>query len=137
MPNCGDLGVNQPIFHYTSPEGLLGIVKDKGLVLRFTRYDCVNDLSEGKDVMRCFEVACQASLEECSISPVFCDAIKDIELDRSAVMSFNIDKSRLFEGPGEDTAGAYEPVKCEAYICCFSKDGDSLPMWNYYSKEGV
>lgn len=137
MPGGVDSGVREPIFHYTSPEGLLGIVKDKGLVLRFTRYDCVNDLSEGKDVMRCFDMALAASQDAGVVSPAFCGAVNPIELGISPVMSFNIDNGSLFECGDDAAARSYKPVKCEAYICCFSKDGDSLPMWNYYAKKGV
>lgn len=105
---------NQPVYHYTSPEGLLGILKDKGINLRFTRYDCVNDLSEGKDVIHCYELACQESLKDGNISLEFYEAIKEIDINSRSI-----------------------PAKTEAYICCFSRDGDSLPMWNYYSKKGI
>lgn len=132
-----DILHEQPVYHYTSPDGLLGIIRDKGITLRFTRYDCVNDLSEGKDVLRCYLLACQKALCAGIINQEFFEAISDIKLDISAVMSFNIDRHLNLEGRELDIGDAYVPMPCEAYICCFSLDGDSLPMWNYYSKKGV
>ena len=131
-----DIPHEEPVFHYTSPDGLLGIVKDKGINLRFTRYDCVNDLSEGKDVLRCYLLACRNCLDAGTVSRAFYEAIRDIELDISAVMSFNIDR-RMSLDSELDLSEKYVPLKCEAYICCFAQDGDSLPMWNYYAKKGV
>lgn len=128
---------DQPVYHYTSPDGLLGIIRDKGVTLRFTRYDCVNDLSEGKDVIRCFSLACRASLNAGNISKAFFDAIHDIELGVSAVMSFNIDERLSLDGREISMGKDYVPMRYEAFICCFSLDGDSLPMWNYYAKKGV
>ena len=29
----------------------------------------------------------------------------------------------------------YTSLACDSYICSFSRNSDSLPMWNYYSKE--
>lgn len=132
-----DIPHDQPVYHYTSPDGLLGIIKDKGVTLRFTRYDCVNDLSEGRDVIRCFTLACRVAVDTGCISQAFYDAIHDIELDVSAVMSFNIDERLNFDGRVIDIREGYMPLQCEAFICCFSLGGDSLPMWNYYSKKGV
>jgi hypothetical protein len=132
-----DIQHEQPIYHYTSPDGLLGIVKDKGVNLRFTRYDCVNDLSEGRDVVRCYSLACRELFDEGVIGSNFYDAVHDIELDISAVMSFNINKRLSLSGRESDIGEENMPLRCEAYICCFSRNGDSLPMWNYYSKKGV
>ena len=132
-----DIPHEEPVFHYTSPDGLLGIVKDKGINLRFTRYDCVNDLSEGKDVLRCYLLACRNSFDAGNISSKYYEAIRDIELDISAVMSFNIDRRMSLDGGETDMTDTYVPLRCEAYICCFSQDEDSLPMWNYYAKKGV
>ncbi|SHH52245.1 Protein of unknown function [Sporobacter termitidis DSM 10068] len=132
-----DIPHDQRVYHYTSPDGLLGIVKDKGVNLRFTRYDCVNDFSEGRDVVRCYDLACRELLKDGQIGVDFYNAIKDIELDVSAVMSFSIDKHLTLDDREIDIGREYVPLLCEAYICCFSRDGDSLPMWNYYSKKGV
>ena len=132
-----DIPHDEPVYHYTSPDGLLGIIKDKGINLRFTRYDCVNDLSEGRDVLRCYHLACRKAFDADIVSYEFYDAIRDIALDVSAVMSFNIDKHLSLDGREIDFSEEYVPLRCEAYICCFSRDGDSLPMWNYYAKKGV
>ncbi len=132
-----DILHDEPVYHYTSPDGLLGIIKDKGINLRFTRYDCVNDLSEGRDVIRCYHLACIRALNTGIISRAFYEAIWTIELDVSAVMSFNIDNHLNLDGRKIDISEEYVPLRCEAYICCFSRDGDSLPMWNYYAKKGV
>ena len=132
-----DIPHDQPIYHYTSPDGLLGIVKDKGINLRFTRYDCVNDLSEGRDVIRCYALACRELHDSGVIDDSFYNAVCDIELEISSVMSFTINRRLTLDGREVDIGKEYLPLRCEAYICCFSRDGDSLPMWNYYSKKGV
>ena len=31
----------------------------------------------------------------------------------------------------------YSSHEVDAYLCCFSLDSDSLPMWNYYVKGNV
>ena len=132
-----DIPHKQPIYHYTSPDGLLGIVKDKGINLRFTRYDCVNDRSEGTDVLRCYALACRELFDSGAIDGSFFDKVRDIELDVSAVLSFNINRRLSLDDRAIETGGEYVPLRCEAYICCFSREGDSLPMWNYYSKKGI
>ena len=56
--------INDNIYHYTSPEGLLGILGDTGIELHFTRYDCVNDTSEGRDLIDIYLKACKEFLKE-------------------------------------------------------------------------
>jgi len=70
------------IYHYTSPEGLLGILNKGKPQIWFSRYDLLNDKEEG------------------TAFPAKTNNINDL------------------------------------FVSSFSKNGDSLPMWNYYSKNG-
>ena len=47
------------ICHYTNIKGLTGIIRDNGEVhFWFTRYDCLNDTSEGQYVIDLFKQVC-------------------------------------------------------------------------------
>lgn len=88
----------RPIFHYTSIDGLEGILEHK--TLRFTNIKYMNDKDEIFAGLDSMAKACNASNEE-------------HERLRSACMN----------------NGA------QTFVCCFSVEADSLPMWNYYTKE--
>lgn len=110
------------IYHYTSPEGLLGIVADN-ISLRFTRNDCMNDYSEGKEIDDIYRSVCIELFAEKKIDEVFYKRIIDIKPENREVFYYKI------EGGCRGGRLAYE-----SYICCFSQKKDALPMWNYYVK---
>lgn len=108
------------IYHYTSPEGLLSILKDQKLW--FTRYDCLNDYTEREYIITVFHSVCKKLKNEKEISDSFYEKIIDVEIDKREILSVS---NEPFE---------YDIVDSDYYVCCFSKNRDSLPMWNYYSK---
>lgn len=120
-----DYDTVENIYHYTSPNGLLGILGEDGLVFRFTRYDCVNDTSEGKHVLECYTKSCEELLDTSEIDYEFYNSIKDITPSNKRFLIFNT---------GQHTIG--KESSFEAYLCCFTLEQDSLPMWNYYVKNG-
>ena len=99
------------IYHYTSSEGLLGILRDK--TLWFTDTMGLNDSSEGNYIWEILEECLEGNYDE-----KFNTSIKALEKD-----SYEID---------DDMKGTFEPHSY--FICSFSENQDSLQMWNYYTK---
>lgn len=115
------------IFHYTSPESFDKIMfsgeNDTKIKLYASRYDCVNDTSEGKYVIDVYN----------SVVKDLYDAIsEDKYMTIKNLLPTNHSLIRKYKD--EECVHVSEKM-CDMYICCFSKDGDSLPMWNYYSKD--
>lgn len=107
------------ITHYTSPVGFMGIIESKKLWA--TRYDCLNDITERKDVQKIYNLVINDLIKKDS----FYEKFKDIEINGSynslyysELLGFH---SKTIENP-------------EVFIISFSKDEDSLSMWNYYTK---
>lgn len=119
----------QTMFHYTSPEGLLGILEKGAITLWFSRYDCLNDASEGLDIQDQFIVACEELLTQNTIDSDFFELIKSLKPSDVDVFGFpNIQKD------SSEPFAFMTSMPYEAFICCFSAKQDSLPMWNYYIK---
>lgn len=114
------------IYHYTSPEGLLGILKTGTPSLWFTKYDVLNDASEGKHIIDIYNLVCNKLYSQHAISSAFYETIKDVVPNTIETFSFP-DKKEL------DLTNIYSS-ETDVYVCCFSKNRDSLPMWNYYTK---
>lgn len=114
------------LFHYTSPEGMNSILfSNKNEIELFaSRFDCVNDTSEGKYII-----------------DVYDDAIAELhKANQISDWQFNYIKSitpsdkKLIHTYVENECISVTECKCNNYLCCFSTDSDSLAMWNYYSK---
>lgn len=117
------------IFHYTSPMSLENILfsdNDKENITLFaSRYDCVNDTNEGRYVIKIYnDVVEELYHKTNSISAEAYYTIKSL-LPRNEVLIRTYKNNECIH---------VQYKKCDMYICCFSTDGDSLPMWNYYSK---
>lgn len=122
------------LFHYTSADGLLGIVKNEQdergkLHFWFTRSDCLNDISEGIHILSLFREMCSNLLKENVITQSFYDAIKSAEISDHHFVNFPIPSREDFTHES-----VLDCVPCHAYICSFSLKEDSLDMWRYYSK---
>ena len=126
---------SDPVYHYTSSQGLLGILQDEGLKLWFSQYDSLNDTSEGIHAVEVYRDVCRQLLAEKKISDSFYQEIYDV----------NPSSHEVFIHVDQDLVSSDKPINLanycftrmeQKYICCFSKDPDSLPMWNYYSKNG-
>ncbi len=115
------------IYHYTSPEAFINILKDdKTAVLRFTQYDSLNDCNERKEFFEYLAGYCDYQVKTRNFSKEFSERVKSIEgSDYSIVTNFPNDRiDKLMSST----------KKCYTYLCCFSKDSNSLAMWNYYTK---
>ena len=114
------------VYHYTSPEGLLGILgitkNDATPCLRFTRADYVNDASEGSYILDIYGKVLYELYENHDVNEEFYNTFRDIEIAHTALF--------------EKSSGSFKQANSHVYICCFSVSNDSLPMWNYYTKNG-
>ncbi len=121
--------IPKTIFHYTSPDGLIGIVKNSELW--FSRYDCLNDTREGKYIKEVYDKTLDSLYD--TYDSVFLDQIRNIEPD--AHKYFRLKDSPVIK---TETGESYYVVQVGTtpFLCCFSLNDDSLPMWNYYSKFG-
>lgn len=112
---------NNNVYHYTSATGFEGIIKNS--CLWFTRYDCVNDTTEGSEINKIFKKTCDKLLDEGKISIEFYNSINNIEPYLSNGFGF-----------AEDGLLKVKLKESQYFISCFSRESDSLPMWNYYIK---
>lgn len=113
------------IFHYTSPAGLTSILfggPDQA-VLWASRYDCLNDMSEGSVAEEVFHEVCNDLLEESEITHEIYELFSTVKPARTILLPHY-----------EDDALRMTRPECDRYVCSFSKNDDSLAMWNYYSK---
>mgnify|MGYP005758231461 CR=1 FL=1 len=108
-------------YHYTAPENLIKILKKETMELRFTKVDCLNDKSEGKEFKDIYKDVCEQLRKEEKIDQCFYEIIKNIEFKDIYLAHINNDRNILY-------------ADCDTYICCFSEGNDLLSMWNYYSK---
>lgn len=46
------------LYHYTSPEVIMRIIREEGICLRFSRYDCLNDTHEGREAVEIQQEIC-------------------------------------------------------------------------------
>lgn len=111
------------LHHYTSPSGLIGIIKEKKI--RHTNINCLNDKSEYRytyDLIK-KEILADTEISAKLIANNLYDFIK-------ARCENSIDDN-LYKIENE----IYN--KRTYYISCFSLNEDSLPMWNYYTSNGT
>lgn len=114
------------LFHYTALKNINSILinnRDK-IVLWASRYDCLNDASEGQIITNVYNNACQKLKTEKRITEELFEVISTVKPNCTNLF-IDIENNRF--------------VRCEVdtYIASFSKDCDLLAMWNYYSKGNV
>lgn len=98
---------NRCIYHYTSPQGLNGILSNH--TLRFTDRNYLNDYSEGRYVM---QLCLKSRFER--------------HLPKEHRKYFKEYCQLLFDNPSKK--------KRHIYQCSFSTQKDNLSLWNYYTK---
>lgn len=117
---------NERLYHYTSPAGLNGILSNEYIHLFFTRLDCLNDMEEGKEVLSMLLSACNVLLEKKKITTQQHDKLIEVKPNYKKNYS-----PRKADGNSIVLQSLSSSIP---FICCYSRDKDSLPMWNYYSK---
>lgn len=122
-----------PMYHYSSPEGFLGILREKNPTLWFTRYDSLNDYSERGHIFDCIRTYCDNGVKKGVLHPGFSDFVKNIKPVEECLFAYELKYTNTENGE-EKTYTRHKTDPCDVYLCCFSFDADSLAMWNYYSK---
>ena len=124
------------IYHYTSPEGLDGILFNERVspCFRFSRFDVLNDKSEGCDILDVYGRVVKQLFDEKKISKEFYEDVKEVSFNDRYVFAYNTGKTREIGTGREVDDILLDSKKGKVYLCCFSKNKDSLPMWNYYLK---
>ena len=112
------------IFHYTSTNNINPILLNgNDVVLWASRYDCLNDISEGTLPQIRFSEVCEKLREEGRISDAFYHLISQIKPTKTDLIFTTIDHCV------RPHRGEYD-----TYVTSFSESDDALAMWNYYSK---
>lgn len=112
------------IYHYTSSSGLQSILKgvpDK-LILRASRFDCLNDKTEGIFARKVFVEICNEMYQKGEIN-------EDLH---SILVNTPPTKTTIFYHVGD--RGKTTRINREQFLAALSQDGDSLAMWKYYAK---
>lgn len=120
------------IYHYTSPEGLIGVLGESSVTFWFSMFCCVNDKTEGTHVYSLYEEVLDECKKNGSISAKFYNCMKNIE-------PMEVDCFSYRNALGAQTSVDHDEYgitlsEYYMYICCFSEDKDSLPLWLYYTK---
>lgn len=121
--------------HYTSPDGLLGIFEKNTPALYFSQYDSLNDAKERKDIFECLYSYCDRLVKEGRMSPKLYNDITSIQQsDLFGITRETKEELILDDGEKITVSTAFANEECYTYICSFSSNNDSLPMWRMYSK---
>lgn len=115
------------LYHYTSQQGLEGILQNRNIDFRFTRMDCLNDITEGNGIIEYYKNACKELLQSEEIGKDYFELI--ISVLPLEVELFIYDD--IIENVKLKTGSVAEFI---SYVFSFSSSSDSLPMWNYYLK---
>ncbi len=126
--NWENSGESETVYHYTSAEAFLNIIK--GDAVRFSDIRYMNDTSETKV---CVKRMIEFIEEKGEIYPHFRDAVNELlkSNDYSMIKDLSANEIKYTEFIG------LRFTKQRNFIFCTSKDADSLNMWNYYASNGA
>ena len=115
------------VYHYTSPEGFLGVLKDQKI--RFTDIRYMNDRSEGIYFVKLLldyiakNKGAYPHAEDVVYSLLGENNLEDIRNLNVSSVKYRVTMMR-------------KPHPARAFLFCTCCDSDSLNMWNYYVKNG-
>lgn len=114
------------IFHYTSPQGFRSILfsDPNNVILWASRYDCLNDASEGTIAEKILKEVSSELRDRQEISSELFDLFSTVKTARTILLPVHNGCEIRLARP-----------ECDRFVCSFSENQDSLSMWNYYSKE--
>ena len=107
-------------YHYTSPEGLLGILQNREIF--FTDAQFLNDYNERFDINNELEFFWKQHVRE--YKKQFYSLIRNVKIDS-------------FEDSYAEYMNDRSEVISRYFVLSASEDGDSLSMWKYYAKNGT
>lgn len=119
LPSFNNNNTDRPPFHYTSPEGLLGILKTRTFF--FTDSQFLNDFREKVNINE--ELDFFWSKNRRKYEKRFFDLLSKIRITN-------------YEDNGFSYIDDFSDRKCRYFVLSLSMDGDCLSMWKYYSKSG-
>lgn len=128
------------LYHYTSPKVIMNIIREEGVCLRFSRYDCLNDTSEGKEAVSIQREVCEelkAAYEGNQSKLELLDEIDAMRPDFKSIYvgeSVPVPPEELPKNVKAAASVTVQTVSAVPYICSFSRESDALTMWNYYTK---
>ncbi len=125
------------LWHYTDINGLMGIIRSQEkscLHFWFTRSDCLNDSSEGSEILRLFQECCNEWRDTNRISQELFEILGNIKIPETCTGSFYFAKPEKYDTDSIDLSKFEDLSPIDVYICSFSKKPDALDLWRYYSK---
>lgn len=120
------------IYHYTSGIGFNSILfNDKdNITLWASRYDCLNDTTEGQVYLQIYKEVCNELLNDGSINIELYNRIKNLKAKNTELLFSKHTENNI----NINYVSSYE---VDRYVCSFTINSDSIPMWNYYSKGSI
>ena len=118
------------MYHYTSEEAVLGIIKQDMIVLQPTKADCLDDTTEGKEIYEHLQAACNELFAAGAITQEQYQQIielKDIEKHSLVYPSW------LHNNKTDICSAAFK--ECVAYEMSFCKVVDDEGMWEDYAHQ--
>lgn len=111
------------LYHYTSTKNINSILsaKNNKIILWASRYNCLNDITEGNLIKEIYSKACESLKNKNQISDSLYKEIKCVQPNKTILFC---DKKKA----------KYIRDEVNTYIASFSQNSDLLAMWNYYSK---
>ncbi len=126
-----DSDFNGIIYHYTSSNGFLGIVNEQNPKLYFTQYDSLNDFKERQEIYDFIMSYCDKRKKNGIFFQDLYNKIKDLDFDDNFIITTKRNLGSKFDNK---EVTDYTSKECYTYLCSFSLDPDSLPMWKMYGK---
>lgn len=114
------------LYHYTSADGVLGILQNQKIKFMLSETTYMNDKTEGLDIYQHLETVCKQLEQENEITSLQKGDI--IQYAKNNPCSYPV---LCFSGKT-----GIDIVRCRMFSISFSEDSDSLPMWNYYGNRG-
>jgi hypothetical protein len=118
---------NRVVYHYTSPDGLLAILRTASI--RFTDCEYLNDKSEYNHI----HIPMEKAFEEVR------NKLYNTELPEMIENYINkgYDYPEIISDKAELGLNGMKFLNMRNFVFCASIDKDSLNMWNYYVKSGT
>lgn len=126
--------IEQILYHYTSPGGFDGIIlnDNKTPTFWFSRYDCLNDITEGNNITEIYRSVIDELLSYEDWDAVFLNHIRNV---KPADQAFFLAELSEEEKQKTGVESIVEVSETDTYLLCFSKEPDDLSMWRYYVKD--
>ena len=115
------------VYHYTSPEGLLGILDNQNV--RFTDIRYMNDRSEGVYFVKKLIEYIESNKGKFPYAEIIVNALLE-DNDYNEIKRLSVTNVKF------KTTSTGKTKSARAFLFCTCTDPDLLNMWNYYVKNG-